>query len=300
VLVNWASINGGYQQPLLLDMTPTTSQKDDAVLPIGKTFSDTAAGIYITPVGRGMDGDGVGWMDVTVNRGTFAGNVKPTVSLGSTNANPAVNTSVTFTATASDPNGDTLAYFWEWGDGTTTANNSSTATKSWGTTGTKTVRCIVSDMKGLTTTASMLVTVGTSNTFSIQGTVSTTLGAPMQGVVVSASPTQSATTDGDGAYSITGLAAGSYTLTATKTGASFVTSGFTNPVTVGPSQSGKNFLAPPGCRYGDLAAHADRHVFKSSHHSRCQHHLQYRHHTHDHRVCRQHSEWRCGHHHHRD
>jgi autotransporter-associated beta strand protein len=101
-------------------------------------------------------------------------------------------------------------------------------------------------MKGLTTTASMLVTVGTSNTFSIQGTVSTTLGAPMQGVVVSASPTQSATTDGDGAYSITGLAAGSYTLTATKTGASFVTSGFTNPVTVGPSQVGKNFLAPPG------------------------------------------------------
>ena len=81
VLVNWASINGGYQQPLLLDMTPTTFQKDDAVLPIGKTFSDTAAGIYITPVGRGMDGDGVAWMDVRVNRGTFAGNVKPTVSL---------------------------------------------------------------------------------------------------------------------------------------------------------------------------------------------------------------------------
>jgi autotransporter-associated beta strand protein len=246
VLVNWASINGGYQQPLLLDMTPTTSQKDDAVLPIGKTFSDTAAGIYITPVGRGMDGDGVGWMDVTVNRGTFAGNVKPTVSLGSTNANPAVNTSVTFTATAGDPNGDALAYFWEWGDGTTTANNSSTASKSWSTSGTKTVRCIVSDMKGLTTTASMLLTVGTSNTFSIQGTVSTTLGAPMQGVVVSASLTQSDTTDGDGSYSITGLAAGSYTLTATKTGASFVTSGFTNPVTVGPSQVGKNFLAPPG------------------------------------------------------
>jgi autotransporter-associated beta strand protein len=246
VLVNWADINGGYQQPLLLDMVPTTFQKDDAVLPMGKTFSDTAAGIHITPVARGTDGDGVAWMDVTVNRGAFAGNVKPTVSLGSTNANPAINVSVTFTATASDPNGDTLAYFWEWGDGTTTANNSPTASKSWSTTGTKTVRCIVSDMKGQTTTASLLVQVGGSSGFSIQGTVSTTLGAPMQGVVVSASPTQSATTDGDGAYSITGLAAGSYTLTATKTGASFVTSGFTNPVTVGPNQTGKNFLAPPG------------------------------------------------------
>jgi autotransporter-associated beta strand protein len=246
VLVNWANINGGYQQPLLLDMAPTTFQKDDAVLPMGKTLSDAAAGIHITPVARGTDVDGVGWMDVTVNRGAFAGNVKPAISLGSTNANPAVNVSVTFTATASDPNGDTLAYFWDWGDGTTTANNSPTASKSWSTAGTKTVRCIVSDMKGQTTTASLLVPVGTSNTFSIQGTVSTTLGAPMQGVAVSASPTQSATTDGDGAYSITGLAAGSYTLTATKTGASFVTSGFTNPVTVGPSQTGKNFLAPPG------------------------------------------------------
>jgi autotransporter-associated beta strand protein len=246
VLVNWASINGGYQQPLLLDMKPNTSQKTDSVLPMGKTFSDSAAGIHITPVARGTDGDGVAWMDVTVNRGTFAGNTKPTVTLSSTNANPAVNTSVTFTATASDPNGDTLAYFWEWGDGTTTANNSATASKSWSTAGTRTVRCIVTDMKGQTTTASLLVQVGTTTTFSIQGTVSTTLGAPMQGVVVSASLTQSDTTDGDGAYSITGLASGSYTLTATKTGASFVTSGFTNPVSVGPSQVGKNFLAPPG------------------------------------------------------
>jgi autotransporter-associated beta strand protein len=246
VLVNWADINGGYQQPLLLDMKPSTFQKTDSVLPMGMTFSDTAAGIHITPVARGTDGDGVAWMDVTVNRGTFAGNAKPTVTLGASNTNPAINTSVTFTATASDPNGDTLAYFWDWGDGTTTANNSATASKSWSTAGTKTVRCIVTDMKGQTTTASLLVQVGTTTTFSIQGTVSTTLGAPMQGVVVSAGSTQSDTTDGDGLYSITGLAAGSYTLTATKTGASFVTSGFTNPVTVGPSQVGKNFLAPPG------------------------------------------------------
>jgi autotransporter-associated beta strand protein len=246
VLVNWASINGGYQQPLLLDMKPSTFQKTDSVLPMGMTFSDTAAGIHITPVARGTDGDGVAWMDVTVNRGSFAGNAKPTVTLGASNTNPAINTSVTFTATASDPNGDTLAYFWDWSDGTTTANNSATASKSWSTAGTKTVRCIVTDMKGQTTTASLLVQVGTTTTFSIQGTVSTTLGAPMQGVVVSVGSTQSDTTDGDGLYSITGLAAGSYTLTATKTGASFVTSGFTNPVTVGPSQVGKNFLAPPG------------------------------------------------------
>ena len=31
---------------------------------------DAVAGIHITPVARGTDGDGVAWMDVTVNRGT--------------------------------------------------------------------------------------------------------------------------------------------------------------------------------------------------------------------------------------
>lgn len=246
VLLNWANINGGYQQPLLLDMKPNTSPKDDAVLPMGMTFSDAAAGIHITPVGRGTDPDGVAWMDVTVNRGTFAGNGKPTVTLESTNANPAVNASVVFTAAASDPNGDPLSYHWDWGDGTTTANNSATASKSWSTAGIKTVRCIVSDMKGLTTTAALQVQVGNSGTFFIQGVVSTTQGAPLQGVVVRASPSHSDTTDGDGFYSITGLSAGSYTLTATKTGASIQPSGFTNPVTVGPSLQNMNFTAPPG------------------------------------------------------
>lgn len=246
VLVNWASINGGYQQPLLLDMKPDTFDKEDAVLPIGTTFSDGDAGIHITPVARGTDTDGVGWMDVTVNRGSFSGNAKPVVTLGSTNANPAVNASVTFTATATDPDGDTLAYLWDWGDGTTTANNKSTASKSWSTSGIKTLRCIVSDMKGITTTAALLVQVGSSSTYFIQGVVKTTLGTPLQGVVVRASSTQSDTTDSEGYYAITNLAAGSYTLTATKTGATFQTNGFTNPVTVGPSTQGKNFVAPPG------------------------------------------------------
>lgn len=246
VLVNWASINGGYQQPLLLDMKPDTFEKVDAVLPRGATFSDAAAGIHITPVARGTDADGVAWMEVRVNRGSFAGNQKPTVTLASSSTNPAVSASVTLTATASDPNGDELAYFWDWGDGTTTANNSPATSKSWSTSGIKTVRCIVSDMKGLTTTASLLVQVGSSSNFFIQGVVSTTQGVPLQGVVVRASSTQSDTTDSEGYYAIAGLAAGSYTLTATKTGATIQPGGFTNPVTVGPSQQGKNFLVQPG------------------------------------------------------
>ena len=189
VLVNWANISGGYQQPLLLDMRPDTFEKDDAVLPIGKTFSDTAAGVHITPVGRGTDPDGVNWIDVTVTRGTVSGNLQPTASLSVTNSNPAVNGSVTFTCTASDPNGDTLAYFWDWGNGTTTTNNSPTASKSWPTAGVYIVQCTVSDMKGLTTTADYVVQVGATGTFFIEGVVRTFQGEPLQGVVVTASPT---------------------------------------------------------------------------------------------------------------
>ncbi|MCX8497534.1 MAG: PKD domain-containing protein [Akkermansiaceae bacterium] len=238
VLVNWASINGGYQQPLLLDMLPTTSEKTDAVLPIGKTFSDTAAGIHITPVARGTDSDGVNWVDVTVNRGIVSGNFSPTASISGTNANPAINVSVNFTCTASDPNGDTLAYFWDWGNGTTTATNNSVASKSWPATGIYTVKCTVSDMKGLTTTANYVVQVGATTTFFIDGFTRTMQGNPLAGVVVTASPTTlKGTSDVTGRYTITGLAAGTYTLVVS----SGIPVGFTNPVTVGPSLQERNF-----------------------------------------------------------
>jgi len=244
VLVNWANINGGYQQPLLLDMQPNTSEKTDAVLPIGMTFSDTAAAIHITPVARGTDPDGVNWIDVTATRGNVSGNLPPEATLSANNSNPAVNGSVTFTCNASDPNGDTLAYFWDWGNGTTTTNNSAIASKSWPAAGFYIVQCTVSDMKGLSTTADYVVQVGgASGTFFIEGVVSTIQGLPLQGIAVRVSPTQSANTDASGRYIITGLAAGTYTLTAS-TGSTIQPDGFTNPVTVGPSLQDRDFTRP--------------------------------------------------------
>lgn len=151
VILNWGDLTINNDKPVLLDNTPGGS-KDDCPVLIGRTFSDATAGIHITPVLRGSDPDGTTWIDVTVNRGAFPGNLKPTVTMSATNLNPAVSASVTFTATATDPNGDTLGYHWDWGDGTFTANNSSTASKSWSTSGVRTVRCYITDMKGLTTT----------------------------------------------------------------------------------------------------------------------------------------------------
>ncbi len=249
VLLNWGDVGINNGKPLLLDYTPATSSKDDAPILIGSTFSDTAGGIHITPLARGADPDGTTWIDVRVNRGPFAGNRKPTVTMSASNLNPAISASVNFTATASDPDGDALAYWWDWGNGTFTANNLPTASKSWGTAGTYTVRCRVSDMKGLVATGQVLVQVGTSTTFFIQGTVATTAGALVENAVVRADATHSDTTDSEGYYAITGLNAGSYSLTATKTGLSINAGNFTNPVTVSSNQLNVNFTAPPGAPY---------------------------------------------------
>lgn len=246
VVLNWGNVSINNQRPLLLDNDPGTSTKDDCAVLIGRTFSDPAAGIHITPLQRGADADGTSWVDVTVNRGPFTGNQKPSVSVSASNLNPATNSSVTFTATASDPDGDPLGFCWDWGDGTFTANNNPIAVKSWSATGTKTVRCHVTDMKGQTTTGQLLVQVGSSSTFFIQGTVTTTIGAPVSGALVKADDTHTDTTDSEGYYAITGLAAGTYTVTATKTGLTIQPGAFSNPVTVGPSQQNVNFTAPPG------------------------------------------------------
>jgi hypothetical protein len=249
VVLNWGALSISNMKPLLLDYASSTSTKDDSAILIGRTFSDPTGSVHITPVLRGADPNGVTWIDVTVARGTFAGNQKPSVTMGATNLNPAVSANVTFTATATDPDGDALAYSWDWGDGTFTANNLPSATKNWSTSGVRTVRCRVSDMRGQVTTGQVLVQVGTSSTFFIQGTVTTTLGVAVENVVVRADATTTDTTDSEGYYAITGLVAGSYSLTATKTGLSINPANFTNPITVGPSQQNVNFTAPPGSPY---------------------------------------------------
>ena len=245
VVVNFGDVGINNGKPSLLDFAPATSTKDDCAILIGKTFSDTGAGIHITPTGRGTGTDGVPYMDVTVNRVMFTGNRKPVAALNFSPANPAVNANASFTATASDPDGDALSYFWDWGDGTFTANNATTNSHNWDTAGIKTVRCTVSDMKGLAATASVLVQVGTSTTFFISGYVRTAAGVPMESVTVSAGGRTDAT-DSEGFFAVTGLSAGSHMVSATKTGFVFNVSGFANPVSVGPSRTNINFIAPPG------------------------------------------------------
>jgi plastocyanin len=250
--------SGGGTQ--LLDMTPgTADDRDDSALVIGKTFSDYEADIHITPVGKG--GTIPESLDVQVHIGTAAGNAPPTLVIAPSATSIAAGDSVTFTATSTDPNGDTLAYHWDFGDKqpspffgpTFSTDNNATQTKSFPTAGWYAVQCTVSDMKGGVIRDTVLIQVGTPTTFYISGTVTDSLGAPVYDARVQngrflPANYRGASTDSDGQYYITNQApatslAGNYTVAASAPGYSFAPAGFTNPVAVGPNQTGINFTA---------------------------------------------------------
>jgi len=141
----------------LVDTTPgSTGGKDDSAVAIGRTFSDTTANVHITPIGKGGTGADQ-WLDVNVQIGPFAGNSAPTASISGPTATSA-RTAATFTANATDGNGDALSYYWNFGDGTI-GENSATTSHQWQVGGTYTVTVTVSDMKGGTVTRTQSVTV---------------------------------------------------------------------------------------------------------------------------------------------
>lgn len=231
----------GSQSSLLLDTTPGTADgKNDSALLIGRTFSDSAAGIHITPVGKG--GTVPESLDVVVNIGRFTNNLPPEVSLTAPLTNAALNASLAFTATASDPDGDSLAYSWDFGDGTLLPLNTNRVSHSWTTAGEYVVRCTVSDMKGGVGSRFRLVRVGTPNTARIAGRI-LRAGEPVPGVRVEVSNTRQSVTDSDGNYLIAGLTRGAYTVKAVQEGLLFTRRGFVNPLSVQTNRIGIDFEA---------------------------------------------------------
>ncbi|RYD43770.1 MAG: PKD domain-containing protein, partial [Verrucomicrobiaceae bacterium] len=148
----------GLDRSWLIDTTvgslPGELDRTDGSLAIGRTL--TVGNSHITPIARGGSGAGE-WLDVRVNAGSFTGNTAPVVTLNGPSSIAARQTAI-FTATATDPNGDELAYSWDFGQGFTFDNNP-TATFSWAVGGTFTVKVTVSDMKGNTAQATKTVTV---------------------------------------------------------------------------------------------------------------------------------------------
>jgi hypothetical protein len=146
----------------LLDTTPQTSGvKSDAAIDLGRTYADTSAGIYVTPVA--VSGTGTGrHLDVQVHLGPFPNNREPLLLSLDGGTSAQARREMTFNAVATDGDGDTLAYRWDAGDGSVSGGTGAAAssfTHAWITEGTYNVSVTVSDMKGGSASRSVAVKV---------------------------------------------------------------------------------------------------------------------------------------------
>src|SRR5690606_7475159 len=119
--------------------------------------------------------------------------------------------SVTFTAAATDADGDDLSYHWEFDDGGA-APNSAVVTRSFSTAAQITAMVTVSDMKGGSTRRHVVINVGSHGRQTVSGII-TWNGQPLQGVRVTGGG-KAVHTDASGNYALSGLTTGSQSLSA--------------------------------------------------------------------------------------
>ena len=228
---------------LLLDTTPSSAHGiDDSAVVIGRTYSDYAADIHITPIGKG--GTSPESIDVVINRGTWATDHPPVLTLTASATFAPANIPINFIATASDADGDALSYYWDFGNGSF-GTNTPAITNAWPGSGAYAVRCTVSDMKGGTASQTIVITVGSRQ---ISGMAQDGSGAPIAHVTVNNGLSHTdgnyrqTLTDSSGNYTLVNLGNVSYTIGASKKDWSFVSSS-SNPIT--PSASGINLIGTP-------------------------------------------------------
>lgn len=174
--------DGGHTR--LLDMTPDSQSNDhqdkkDSALAVGQSYTFPGP-LKVEVLAKG----GVApheYIDVKVTLGT-PGNTAPTVS----SITPVTATAfkpVTFTSNASDADGDTLTYSWNFGDNSPISSKTSsnaTPSKTFTTGGTYTVSLTVGDGKGNFATHTQQVTV--SNPLSSWTKLTTNTNATLNGI----------------------------------------------------------------------------------------------------------------------
>jgi uncharacterized delta-60 repeat protein len=245
----WSQTIGTAQ---LLDTTPgSINGRDDSALVVGRTFTDPSANVRITPVAIAREGEN-SYVDVVVTLGTNGLNAAPSVRILDAPESVNVDETVTFHTSGFDPDGDTLAYHWDFGDNSIAPNDAQTS-HSWSTAGDYVVRLEVSDMKGGIDSTYVVVRVGNVTGFRISGRVTDQSGNPIQGVLVHngmadtaqgfGTNYQSAYTDSQGRYTLANLQPGSYTNYAFLFGYVAHPLNFLNPIeVVGADTTGADFF----------------------------------------------------------
>jgi hypothetical protein len=152
VQVRWNSLpsftKAGAKGTYLLDMTPgSAGDMKDGMLTLGQSFYDSTYKIRITPIKNGTDADG-DWIDVAVVFGDFPVNRAPSIQSASTAETAFARVAVNLVAKATDPDGDTVLYQWDCGDGTQVYSTSANIQKAWSQGGTYTVAVRAFDIYG--------------------------------------------------------------------------------------------------------------------------------------------------------
>ncbi len=241
VIYNWSSIgNAGH----LLDTTPgTPGGKSDGGIAVGRTFSDPESDQHFTIIGKNATTPPS--LDLVYQRGPFPGNQPPTLTLNASATTISTGGSVTFTATANDPDGDTLSYWWDFSDGVA-STNTPVVTRTFASTTQMTVMVTVSDMKGGIARRHVVVNVGNHGRGTVTGNISAG-GQPLVGVLITSDTSKYCYTDSAGNYALSNLTTGARTLTATSAGYT-LGAGFANPITVTTGTNTGNWTAAENTR----------------------------------------------------
>ena len=220
--VDWQRDNYGNDGSIQIDMTPYSrddsnpaqsirrdnNDKEDAVLVVGRTYSDPVADIHFTPITQGGENPNE-WIDVMVNIGTQRSNNRPAIlNFTASFIEIGRGKAVDFEVLAEDPDGDTLYYSWTFADNLLLVEslNFQTASMSWNQDGLYPVRVTASDGRGGSDTREIIVNVGpVFPDLTISGRV-IHAGLPVEGArVVIQEDEAVAWTDGNGIYMLPGL-----------------------------------------------------------------------------------------------
>jgi uncharacterized delta-60 repeat protein len=252
VQLHWTGWRQSVGSSDMLDTTPGSGfGKDDSALVVGRTFIDHEAELYVTPVASGGSGADR-WYEVVANLGPYPSNSAPVLDLSASALTVAPGQPVNLKADASDPDGDQMAFYWDFGDGTF-GQNAAAITKAWSTEGEFVVRCEVSDLRGGLSSKHLVVTVGSPNTLRVSGRVMDNFALPVQRAFVHngsltnndlAPDYQWTYTDSDGAFTLVGLTNGSHAVGAYAYGYVTQPRNFDSPLVLeGLDGTGVEFLA---------------------------------------------------------